>query len=260
VSRAAWAPLAEELARWDAAGMAATFWWRDDDAAAPGPALDRLLDMGGRYGVPLALAVVPEPAGTPLADRLAREPLTTVLQHGWAHRNWAPDGEKRQELGPHRPVAAVCADIGRGHERIAALFGDRALPVLVPPWNRIAPAVVEQLPTLGISGLSTFGPRPARLAARVAACSVLAVNTHVDMIDWRNRSAAAPEVVAAQAVAHLTARRTGRADPDEPTGFLTHHLVHGEAAWDLCARVLDFSMACKAVRWLDPRTVFEVRG
>ena len=35
--------LSRELARWRAAGRRARLWWRDDDARAPGPELERLL-------------------------------------------------------------------------------------------------------------------------------------------------------------------------------------------------------------------------
>ncbi|HUA50624.1 MAG TPA: hypothetical protein VMB81_00595, partial [Candidatus Sulfotelmatobacter sp.] len=65
-----WNALEREFAQWAAAGRTATLWWRDDDAVAPSAALDRLLTLGaGR--APVALAVVPEPAGEPLARRLA---------------------------------------------------------------------------------------------------------------------------------------------------------------------------------------------
>mgnify|MGYP003341179144 CR=1 FL=1 len=37
-------PLAAELSRWRDSGRAPVLWWRDDDAADVGPALDRLLD------------------------------------------------------------------------------------------------------------------------------------------------------------------------------------------------------------------------
>ncbi|MDA0702442.1 MAG: polysaccharide deacetylase, partial [Proteobacteria bacterium] len=38
-----WHAFSQELDRWAADGRRATFWWRDDDARAPGPALDALL-------------------------------------------------------------------------------------------------------------------------------------------------------------------------------------------------------------------------
>ena len=38
------------------------FWWRDDDASAPSPALERAVGLSRKYGIPLALAVIPQDA------------------------------------------------------------------------------------------------------------------------------------------------------------------------------------------------------
>ena len=40
-----WDRLSIELDAWSAAGRAAEFWWRDDDAIDTTPALDRLLSL-----------------------------------------------------------------------------------------------------------------------------------------------------------------------------------------------------------------------
>ena len=69
-----WDRLDRELAAWAAEGREATFWWRDDDAVAATPALDRLLRLTESGGVPLALAVIPAPAEPGLAERLATQP------------------------------------------------------------------------------------------------------------------------------------------------------------------------------------------
>jgi len=105
------------------------------------------------------------------------------------------------------------------------LFGNRTLPVLVPPWNRIAPALVPALPEVGYSGLSTFGVR--RRAYPVA--GLLQVNTHVDLIDWQARCFAGEEAVLAAFERALVASRTGTG---EPVGILSHHLAMDEGAWD----------------------------
>ena len=51
-----------ELARWRAEGLSLPIWWRDDDAIAPTPALERLLALAEQFEAPLHLAVIPEPA------------------------------------------------------------------------------------------------------------------------------------------------------------------------------------------------------
>ena len=59
---AAWRMLDAEIARWRDAGRPVEFWWRDDDAVRPAPAVARLLDLAAQTGVPLALAVIPDSA------------------------------------------------------------------------------------------------------------------------------------------------------------------------------------------------------
>ena len=157
----AWRDLEAELDAWAQYGREATFWWRDDDAVEPTAALDRLLALSADSGVPLAIAAVPGRCAAALAERLAAAAgSATALQHGYAHCNHAPPGEKKAELGGHHPVAAVCEELARGAALMAGLFSSQALPVLVPPWNRIAPELLPLLPDLGLAGLSTYGPRP----------------------------------------------------------------------------------------------------
>ncbi len=94
-----WQPLLSELAGWERAGRKADFWLRDDDAVEPTAALDRLLTLTEKYGVPVALAVIPAFTGAALAKRLDEAPHAVVAVHGWSHENHAAAGEKKQELG-----------------------------------------------------------------------------------------------------------------------------------------------------------------
>lgn len=251
----AWAALTAELDRWTAVGRIASFWWRDDDAVAATPALELLIALSERHNVPLALAVIPEGAGTGLVERLALSTAPVcVVQHGYSHRNHAPSGEKTAELGDHRDAAAVSAELADGRDRLSALFAERFLPVMVPPWNRIGPGVEAALPTLGFRGLSTFGPRPA--------AGLGYLNTHVDIIDWRGSRGFAGEAACLEAaIGHLSDRRTGRCDPDEPTGLLTHHLDHDPASWHFVERLLDEVRRHPAAAWVAAADALdEVRG
>src|SRR5205823_4246421 len=82
-----WDALIHELDAWAKAGKTAEIWWRDDDAIAATPALERLLELRQRHDLGLMLAVIPARAADSLVDRLAREPAVAVAQHGWAHLN-----------------------------------------------------------------------------------------------------------------------------------------------------------------------------
>jgi hypothetical protein len=222
-----WQPLQDELARWRDAGQVADFWWRDDDATTRTPALERLLALSRDASVPLALAVIPMGVQTGLLADQDRG--VTLLQHGVVHHNLAPTGEKKTEFPVSEPVPAALDRLAQGRMRLTALFGDRALPVLVPPWNRIsAPDLLPALTGGGFRGLSRFGPRTLRGMPE----GLVQVNTHVDVIDWKGtRGFVGTEVALAQVLAHLQARRHARVDAAEATGCLTHHAVHDEATW-----------------------------
>lgn len=226
-------PLIRLLDRCAAAGRPARLWLRDDDAVEPSAALDRL--MGVMEGLPLTLAVIPAFSGAELAARIADEAGVTVAVHGWAHRNHAGEGEKTQELGAHRPVGVVLDELGRGFRHLQDLHGPRFVPVLVPPWNRIAPEVVAGLPGLGFRALSVFGPeRPGPIPQ---------VNTQVDVIDWRGTRGGRDEAVLLdELVARLA---TGRA-----AGFLTHHLVHDATVWRFLERLVAATRGHPGCRWV----------
>ena len=248
-----WRELEVELDAWSEEGQAATLWWRDDDARGPGPELERLLRIQSRTRVPLSLAVIPERLDPALARRLPEGSGVAVLQHGFAHRNHAGAGEKSMELGPHRPREHVLDEVRLGFERLQSTFGDRFLPVLVPPWNRIAAGVLPFLPRCGLRGLSTFAPR--KRADPVP--GLHEVNTHVDVIDWRGgRRGRERRVLIREVAGHLRARREGRVDGEEATGVLTHHLDHDEGAWAFVEELMERVSAHPSASWRCARALF----
>jgi hypothetical protein len=252
-----WTALTTELDQWQAAGRCATVWWRDDDAIAPSAALGRLLDLADRHSAPVSLAVVPKNATPALVGGLAGRTNIEVLQHGWAHINHAGSNEKKIELGDHRPIDVILGDLKKGYDKLAAMFGGQFRPVLVPPWNRIGHSVGSSLSKLGISGLSLFGPRKTEHFAD----RVLLSNTHVDPIAWRgSRGFAGEAETLAEMTAHLSDRRTHRVDTNEPTGLLTHHLVHDQQTWSFVDRWLDTMARHSAVQVLSSDDVFQGIG
>jgi hypothetical protein len=250
----AWNLLAAELDAWAEAGWTAAFWWRDDDAVEATPALARLLGLRRTLDVPLAIAAIPARARPDLADALRGETGIEVLQHGYAHANHRPAGERKTELGSDRDLWTVAREIAEGRGRMDAVFGEgKWLDVMVPPWNRIDAPVIALLPGLGFRGVSTYDARPA--AEPVP--ELVAVNTHVDVIDWTGtREFAGDDACLGDAVAHLAAKRSGEADAGEATGLLTHHLAHDEASWDFIARFVAATAAHRAARWISARDTF----
>jgi len=247
----AWAKLAAELDQWATTGKIATLWWRDDDATQTGDALERLLSLGDG-AVPLTLAVIPKQAEAELAERVSSTLHVTVVQHGWRHRNHRPQGERSVEFGSGRSTDVMVDELGQGKARLQALFGTRFIPVFVPPWNRITLELAPFFPGLDMAGLSTFGPRKP-----VPDWPVTVVNTHVDPILWRDRKRFIGDSnTLAGLVAHLAARRQGLVDKDEPTGLLTHHLVHGEDIWHFLSQLLAVTLRHPGARWLSTAEIF----
>jgi hypothetical protein len=249
-----WDDLARECAAWGEARRVATWWWRDDDAIAPTPALDQLLRVARG---PIALAVIPARLQPDLAPRLRQAPDVAVLQHGFAHRNQAPEGGRKTEFPDERDPAAMERDLTEGFRKLSAAFGPQFLPVLTPPWNRIGGRAVAILQSIGFIGLTRYLPRP---APRLHGLNL--VNTHVDVIDWRGRNGPPGGFLGEIAcldlfIGHLRARRAGTVDPDEPTGVLSHHLVHDPATWRFLDKLRDFLGNQAATRLLDPAATFK---
>jgi peptidoglycan/xylan/chitin deacetylase (PgdA/CDA1 family) len=244
-----WAGLIGELDCWRDAGRTATFWWRDDDAGADDDRLAGFLEQRRRLDVPLALAVVPAWLAPPTTRRILADAGVSVLQHGWGHRNNASDGTKKTELVDN--LISLSDDLMQGRKILEAAFQGRFRKVMVPPWNRIGAAARSRLATLGYVGLSCHGPRPA-----ADQDGLHIVNVHIDIMDWKNRAFAGDGAALAQAIDHLSARRAGRADAGEPTGLMTHHRDHDDAATAFLDRFVTAVRDHGGARWLDSANIF----
>lgn len=227
-----WERLEARLAHRRDEGRALRVWWRDDDATAWTPELARLLAFAESCAMPIALATVPGTLDPGLLRLLAdAHPLVMVLQHGNRHRNEARDGERAVECGGFRPTEAILADLHRGRHRLAEAFGERFLPVMVPPWNRIEERIAAALPGAGYVGLSGFGSAGER---REDGFTI--ANSHLDVLRWKGGARFAGEGKL------LAAMDEWLDDPaaggDAPFGLLTHHLDHDDATWQFLERLL----------------------
>lgn len=251
----AWLELERELDRWRAAHRMVTLWWRDDDIIAHDEPLERLLSLSEQTCIPVTLAVIPQSAAKTLPRRV-QSSLATVVQHGYAHRNHAPPGEKKAEFGTHRALSTMCSELEWGWNRLRGMFAQRFAPLLVPPWNRIHDALLPMLPSLGITGLSTFASR----GCAIPAPGLRQTNCHVDLINWRHdRAFVGTGPVLDTLRLHLCARRNGEVDGDEPTGVLSHHRDHDAGCWEFLVELFARTGKHPAVRWLKTTQVVSLR-
>ena len=229
-------PLLHALNKRKNAGKPVKFWLRDDDAVQPTKPLEDLLTLTTRYAIPLTLAVIPAHSTNALAQRLVKDNNVAVAVHGWSHHNHAPVDEKKQELGLHRPLDEIRSELARGYTVLAERYAANFVPLLVPPWNRIDPAIVKELPELGFQGLSTFGV--------ATAGSFATVNTHVDIIDWKGTRGGRDVNELVDELVE-TIERT-----QIPIGILTHHLVHDDAAWQFLQQLFSITSTHNGAKWV----------
>lgn len=249
---AEWADLVDELDRWEEAGLVAQLWWRDDDAVAPTPQLDRLLTLAGP--APLALAVIPADAKPALAAALDGYPQVSVLHHGWCHANHAIGGKKSEYPAERHPVE-VADEFDEGRKQLRALFGQRALKVFVPPWNRFADRFVPLLGEAGFAAISQIAPRKTPLNQRTTG-GIAAIDVHLDVVDWQNSRGFVGDTPAlGRLVGALRAERHGaqRQGKRAAVGLLTHHLVMDGASEAFLARLGEIVATHPAALWVDIR-------
>ena len=146
-----WSPLDDVLRRTAGEGRTVAIWWRDDDAVAATPALDRLLEVARAFDLPIALAAIPRGVERSLMERLGDEPQAHIVVHGLAHLNHAPPGEKKAEFGRASPArgarprrrrrASPCRDgvPGKAPPRLrSALESDRARASAAASGSRLS--------------------------------------------------------------------------------------------------------------------------
>ncbi len=228
-----WSPLTSELALWRHHELQLPIWWRDDDAIADTPDLQRLSQISNEVGLPVHVAVIPDLITPTLAPAVTRTPHLIPIIHGWRHISHSPEGIKNAEFGHRRPQAKTELELSM--EGLKGSFGDQLVKLFVPPWNRISAELLPTLAAIGYRGVSTFGARNTRFATP----RLMQINTHIDPIFWRgHRGLVAPETLISGIVTTLRDRREARTDSSEPLGLLTHHLVHDEDIWNFSGDVL----------------------
>jgi hypothetical protein len=244
-----WLPLRDELVRREDAGFQTHLWLRDDDATQPTAALDRLLDLTGQYAIPVTIAAVPAQSADALAQHLAGFGHATPVIHGLNHVNYAPGGEKKQELGNHRPLESVLSDLTSAIQRMANLHGKKLVAMLVPPWNRIGTNVLPHLSQLGFTALSCFGDAQCETTVPV-------FNTQIDLIDWHGTRGCHNHAMLVTGLAEYLQRPGQTADP---IGILGHHLVHDEAAWRFLEELFALTYGFSGCRWMSAAELIDAR-
>ena len=139
------------------AGKQVQVFFRADDIGKMDSAFIRMMELFGKYQMPLCLAVVPMWMNKDRWQVMSRFIPDDLLwcwhQHGYAHINHEARG-KKNEFGESRPEEDVRRDLQLGRQRLAEILGPAFCPVFTPPWNRCSPATLQLLSELGFNALS----------------------------------------------------------------------------------------------------------
>ena len=244
--------LEREISQLESENKRVEIWWRDDDLESPSHSLENMISVSEDINLAPLLAVIPARASKQLV-KLLNQCDINIAMHGLHHYNYEPSSRKKAEFGSFRPIETQWKDLKKGIRQLEQLFGDLFLKCFVPPWNRINTELTKSLPSFGISSLSTFAsPREA-----TAVPGLLQINTHVDVIDWKEKQRfIGAELLADKIAAELQDRRTRTIGAAEPIGLLTHHLIMSIDDWKEFQEVCLFAKKSTSIHLTPPIDYF----
>jgi len=244
-----WSDLRVELAECTKVGVCPSFWWRDDDLGRQDSRLPLFWRIVDRVKVPICAAVVPGWIDVGIADEIRGRTTISVVQHGSSHVAYC----KLTEYPTFRNKKIVGDEIGSGWKKIKTVFGDKAFPIFVPPWNHISPKFGSELEDLGFVAYSSrilTGPWVSSNLGKVREIPVHVNTTRPGAIYIGD------EVFLESIVRHLRARRKGLAHPIIPTGVLTHYFID-PVAFDAMEKLVDYVQIAGG-RWCDGSDIVNI--
>jgi hypothetical protein len=260
-----WKSIRRELDLWLERGIRAKFWFRDDDACELTDQLIRLLHFSKQYSITIGLAAIPNKLRPSLLTFLKSEDrMFLPMCHGWNHVNYEPK-DRPSEFGPNRKLPLLFQDAQLAYRTFVRYFNElEKRAIFVPPFGRIMPAFVELLPKAGFFGLSAgadlIEATVSRIVSRIEFLPAVKISrrtnmarfdVHIDPIDWHRGTAREVPDVAHELLGCLRLRSKSFVDANQPIGIVTHHLVHNEPIWHLCAELVEILSNHSAVEFLD---------
>jgi len=242
---AIWAAIRIETAIWRNSGHVPLLWWRDDDAQFDTPSLRRLLTLATTHDVPLMLAVIPVGDLRPLCGLLADLPLVTVAQHGVTHINVSAPDEPNDEFQVGTDIKTMAEAIASTNKRLSNFSA--AVPVYVPPWNRVNENLSDAVKLAGLQCLSAHRKQSSQNNL------VKSLNVDLDLLTWKTEPHFRGTLRVLWRFLVLLRKRRILKAWHEPVGLLTHHLAHDEEAWNFLGEFLGFTQGTSAkapCRWV----------
>ena len=251
-----WDILNQELDQWQKDGRTAIFWWRDDGAGKLNNQLDRLLKLRKKLDISIALSAIPTLVDNLFWSRLSHEESIEILQNGYSHYNFADTYEAKTELNGTRPIEHILADLAVGMQKRAQ--HPKALPVLVPPWNHIAPQLIPLLPEIGYCGLSSLGPRPSPMLPPTLKQNNVHISPFGNLNNKDTHTFLGTQLSISKAIINLKDTRTKKNNGRDIIGLLSQHDIQDEDTWVFIEKFITYTKYHQAVKWTSASDVFGI--
>jgi len=131
------------------------FFIRNDDVSTFSEPLRKFVNFMLIHKIPIIYGVIParleKETAVLLREAKEKNPgLLDIVQHGYAHDNYAPFGEKKYEFGEGRSYDRQLHDITEGMKIMHRWFGDLVTPGFIPPYHADDPNTIDAIEALGI--------------------------------------------------------------------------------------------------------------
>jgi hypothetical protein len=246
-------PLRAAIEEWKRACGNAPFFLRDDDAARATPRLQRLLGICRQTDTQVMLSVIPGRVQPDLVETIMECEFAVPVQHGYQHESHSTIEGVKSEFPDEEALEPQHDRARRGIEDMANAFGDRFMPILVPPWNNISQKLVANLASVGIAGLSCSGRRGGS-----DRYNIKLFNSWVSLNDFSKlEEPFDPAIIVDKYMRTIGNRLTQAKDRLEPIGLTTHHLVTSEEQFRFLHALIE-TVREAGGQWLSPEELMSV--
>lgn len=128
---------------------------RNDDVWKLDRFFYEFFDFMLKYEIPVVYGVIPaliqEDAAIFLRRAKEKNPrLLDIVQHGYAHRNYAPAGERKYEFGHARSYKQQLDDIASGIQIMRSCFGEMVTPGFTPSFHSYDTNTIDAIEALNV--------------------------------------------------------------------------------------------------------------
>ena len=128
---------------------------RNDDVCTLDKPFQEFFDFMLSQKIPVVYGVIPaqlqEDTAIFLKRAKERNPkLLDIVQHGFAHCNYAAAGEDKYEFGPARSYDEQFKDIDQGMRIMRRWFGESVTPGFIPPYHAEDAKTIDAIEALNI--------------------------------------------------------------------------------------------------------------